>query len=197
MNNRPRGCQDFESDGAKGKEARMARVFSAIDRGLGIVEEAVSVAALVALSLLVIIQVFWRYVLSSGILWTDEVITILMVTMVMFGAAAVTRRGLHTELLVFVDMMPPALRKIVRILTSLIGLAFLLVFLFASARYCLTTAGMVTTVLRVPMQYTYTLLPLGAVLTIYEYVKSMPASFGAGSGPARGPAAEGEGEASL
>jgi len=104
-----------------------------------------------------------------------------MVAMVMFGAAAVTRRNLHTELLVFVDMMPKPLRRLVRALTSLIGLAFLLVFLFSSARYCLTTAGMVTTVLRIPIQYTYALLPLGAILTMYEYIKSMPASFGAKS----------------
>jgi TRAP-type C4-dicarboxylate transport system permease small subunit len=154
-----------------------ARVFAAIDRGIGLVEEAVSVSALVALSVLVIIQVFWRYVLSSGILWTDEVITILMVTMVMFGSAAVTRRLLHTELLVFVNMMPPPLRRVVRALTSLIGLAFLLIFLYASAKYSLTTRGMVTTVLRIPMQYVYVLLPIGAVLSIYEYLKTMPASF--------------------
>ncbi len=152
----------------------MHRVLRPIDRFIGLVEEIVSISALVVLSVLVIIQVFWRYVLNSGILWTDEVITILMVMMTMFGSAAMTRRKLHTELLVFVDKLPEPARRAVRILTSLIGLAFLGVFLFASARYSLTTRGMVTTVLRIPMQYIFVILPIGAVFSIYEYLKTMP-----------------------
>lgn len=155
----------------------MPKVLTAIDHCIGFVEEITSVAGFVVVASITLIQVFWRYVLNSGILWTDEVITIFMVMMVMFGTAAMTRRVLHTELLVFVNKLPNRARRLVRILTSIIGLTFLCIFLFAATRYTFTSKGMVTTVLRIPMQYVLALLPIGALLSIYEYVKFMPNVF--------------------
>jgi TRAP-type transport system small permease protein len=154
-------------------ERMMQKVIATLDRTVGLVEDVVCISSLAAISVLVISQVFFRYVLNSGILWVDEVVTILMVTMVMFGAPAVTRRGMHTELLVFVDKMPEPVRRPVRVLTSMIGLAFLGLFLYAATRYALNARGMVTTVLRIPIQYVYAVLPIGAALATYEYVKTM------------------------
>jgi TRAP-type C4-dicarboxylate transport system permease small subunit len=155
----------------------MPKRLATIDRAVLLVEDFVSAASLAAIVLLVIGQVFFRYVLESGLIWMDEVVTILMVAMVMFGCGAATRRLLHTELLVFVDMMPGRVRRVVRASTSLIGLAFLLLFFYSAAEYTLGSQGMVTTVLRIPIQYVYALLPVGAALTLYEYLKTMPASF--------------------
>ena len=157
----------------------MKKVIEKFDRAVGLVEEVISISSLVAISLLVITQVFFRYVLETGILWADEVVTILMVTMVMFGVPAVTRQGMHTELLVFVNMMPEPVRRPVRVLTSIIGLAFLGLFLYAATMYALNARGMVTTVLRIPIQYFYVVLPIGAALATYEYVKKMSAVFNA------------------
>ncbi|MFA6508418.1 MAG: TRAP transporter small permease [Treponemataceae bacterium] len=155
----------------------MRKIFTSFDKVVGHIEEAVSVTALVVISLLVITQVFFRYILNSGILWVDEVVTILMVTMVMFGSPAVTRRLLHTELLVFVNKMPNPIRRSVRALTSIIGLSFLGLFLYSATKYALNAHGMVTTVLRIPIQYVYSIMPVGAALAIYEYLKKMPAAF--------------------
>ena len=155
----------------------MQKTIAQFDRTVGLIEDFVAIWALVLISVLVIVQVFFRYVLSSGILWVDEVVTILMVSMVMFGVPAVTRRGMHTELLVFIDMLPKSARHVVRCVTSFIGLAFLVLFLFAAARYAADSRGMVTTVLRIPIQYVYAILPVGALLATYEFLKAMVVEF--------------------
>lgn len=155
----------------------MPKVLMKIDKGIGIIEEVVAVTGFVVVAVITVAQVFWRYVLNAGILWSDEVITTFMVMMVMFGTAGMTRRKLHTELLVFVNKLPIRFRKIVRILTGLIGLAFLCVFLYSSTRYTFSTKGMVTTVMRIPMQYLLALLPVGALLSIYEYIKTFPSIY--------------------
>jgi TRAP-type transport system small permease protein len=157
----------------------MRNIITKFDQIVGLTEEVVSVSSLTVISLLVITQVFFRYVLETGILWVDEVVTILMVTMVMSGVAAVTRRGMHTELLVFVNMMPKPVRRSVKVLTTFIGLAFLSFFLYAATMYTLNARGMVTTVLRIPIQYIYVILPIGAALTVYEYIKKMMTAFNA------------------
>ena len=159
----------------------MQKALAQFDRTVGLVEDFVAIWTLVFISLLVIAQVFFRYVLDSGILWVDEVVTILMVSMVMFGVPAVTRRGMHTELLVFIDLLPKPVRHVVRCVTSFIGLTFLVLFLFAAARYSADSRGMVTTVLRIPIQYVYAILPVGAALATYEYLKTMIVEFKAHS----------------
>lgn len=146
--------------------------YAKADRWIGVVEEATAIAALAAITVLVTAQVFLRYALDTGVLWIDEVVTILMVAMVLFGVPAVVRHHMETELLVFVEKLTPRLRFAVRLLTHLVGLAFIALFLFASVRYVLTTGTMVTTVLRIPVAYVYALLPAGALLLLYEYAKA-------------------------
>jgi C4-dicarboxylate transporter DctQ subunit len=151
----------------------MQKTFAKFDQTIGLIEDFVAISALVFISIIVTVQVFFRYVLNSGILWSDEVITILMVSMVMFGVPAVTRRKLHTELHVFINFLSPPARYTVRCVTSLIGLAFLVLFFVAAARYAMDSKGMVTTVLRIPIEFFYAILPIGAFLTFYEYLKTV------------------------
>lgn len=148
-----------------------------IDQGIAQVEEWVSLLALGAIIVLVTAQVFMRYVLDSGLIWSDEVVTILMVAMVLFGVPAVVRLGMQTELVVFVDKLPPVPRRVVRVTTHCVGLAFILLFLYASLVYTMNTGTMVTTVLRIPVRYVYVLLPLGAALLLYEYAKTLVTAF--------------------
>lgn len=144
-----------------------------IDRGIAHLEEWVSLLALAAITVIVTAQVFMRYVLEAGLLWSDEVVTILMVAMVLFGVPAVVRLGMQTELTVFVDKLPSVPRRVVRVATHFVGLAFILLFLYASIVYTMNTGTMVTTVLRIPVRYVYVLLPLGAGLLLYEYAKTL------------------------
>jgi TRAP-type C4-dicarboxylate transport system permease small subunit len=52
-------------------------------------------------------------------------------------------------------------------------LAFLVLFFVAAARYAMDSKGMVTTVLRIPIEFFYAILPIGALLTFYEYLKTV------------------------
>lgn len=153
----------------------MQQFFKKFDKGIGYVEDAVTTAALGVIVVLVVAEVFARYVLNSGILWGDEVIVNLMVLMVMFGAPAAIRRFLHTDLQVFVNMMPKPVRITVKALTCLIGLAFLGLFLYSSTTYTFAAWGSFTTVLKIPMPYIYVMMLVGAVLMVYEYLKAISA----------------------
>ena len=106
-----------------------------IDRIIKLFENVVCTATLGVIIVLVLVQVFYRYVLSSGILWIDELVINLMVLLVLVGAALATRRGLHTALEMIVDIAPgplPAVMKVIRIVGTA---AFVLVLIYASAQY--------------------------------------------------------------
>ena len=154
------------------------RALKGLDRAVGIAEDATSIGCLVVIVLVVSAQVFFRYVIGSSLLWADEVVANLLVLMVMFGAPAVTRRFLHTDLRMIVNSLPPRLATIVRTVTSMIGLLFLGVFVYSAAKYTFDARGMVTTVLKVPMPYAYSMMLVGSVLMLYEYVKTVPRMLG-------------------
>ena len=63
------------------------------DGAIHMFESAVCVASLAAIVVLVLVQVFYRYVLSSGILWLNEVVINLMILLVLVGAALATRHA--------------------------------------------------------------------------------------------------------
>jgi TRAP-type C4-dicarboxylate transport system permease small subunit len=114
--------------------------------------------------------------LDGSILWADEVVLNFMVLMVMFGAPAVTRRMLHTDLKMFVDFLPRPVGRIIRIITTTIGFLFLSIFLYAAAKYTFDARGMWTTVLKIPMPYMYSIMLFGSLLLLYEYIKTIPLS---------------------
>jgi TRAP-type C4-dicarboxylate transport system permease small subunit len=145
------------------------------DRVVGIAEDAVAIGAFSVILVLVVAQVFLRYVLNSGFIWVDELVSIFMVAMVMFGTAGATRRLMHTSLQFLIDLMPKTGKLAARMLIGAIGLAFLGIFLYASFTYAMDAKGLLSTVMKIPLPLIYSLLPAGAALTFYEYAKSIPA----------------------
>ncbi len=137
------------------------------------IEEAVCVGALALIVTLVSIQVFYRYVLSSGILWMDEVVTNLMVLMVMFGAALATRNKVHTDLRVLVSNAPPKVATGIRIFASLVIGLFLLILIYYSALHAYNSRNLSTIMLDIPLWATYGLIPAGGVLIFYEFARNL------------------------
>lgn len=68
-------------------------------------------------------QVFARYVLDDAPSWTEPMAILLMSTAMMFGAAAGVRSNRHFGFFILVESVPPALRRALLLLSSLIGVA--------------------------------------------------------------------------
>lgn len=151
----------------------MKRVFETLDRGIAVLEDAGCVVSFGAIVCIVVTHVFFRYVLRSGILWSDEVVQILMVSMAMFGTARAVRVDGHTELQSFVDRLPAGARIVVRTAVSLVSLGFLVLFFLSSFEFTITTGTLKTVMLRIPRKYCYMFLPIGAGLSIYEFLKTL------------------------
>ena len=97
---------------------------------------ACTVVAAVALGVIVCINganVFGRYFLAMPISWAEEAMLYLMVLTVFSGAAAVTWRQEHIKIEAFLEVMPPAARKISVALTGIVTLVALSMAVYASS----------------------------------------------------------------
>ncbi len=68
-------------------------------------------SALVIMSSIIAWGVFTRYVLGSGSFWPEPISIFLTIKLTFYGAAACYRAGTHISLKMFVDLLPPALKR--------------------------------------------------------------------------------------
>lgn len=151
----------------------MSMTFKKIDRSISFIEDIFSVLIFSVIVIVVMAHVFSRYVLRSGILWSDELIQILLVAMVMFASARAIRMDGHTDLQGIVNAMPRKLGMFFKIFSTGATLLFLSIFFFSAYRHTVSAGNLVTVMLRIPRRWCYASMPLGAALMIYEFVKTI------------------------
>lgn len=108
-------------------EARPAGGLLAISRFLSAVCNAslyVAGAGLVVMSVIVLWQVFLRYVLNWGNSWTELTAILLMSWFIFLGAAVGVRENYHLGFDVLLYVLPPGSKKILRTISDLVVLAF-------------------------------------------------------------------------
>lgn len=136
--------------------------------------EWVLIALMVALTVIVIVAVFYRKA-GESLSWYDEVASIMLAWITYYGAALAALRRRHIGL----DSVLLAIPLPVRMWATAVG-EFLVIAFFAA----LAWAGFeVTQVLRgdtlvsltwVPVQFTQSVMPIGAVLFIFAELLSLP-----------------------
>lgn len=82
--------------------------------------EIISGTFLIIATVIVIINIFLRYVMKTGIYWSEEVVTGLFVWAVFIGSAAGFKRHKHIGVDFLVSKLPDGIRKVVNIIVDII-----------------------------------------------------------------------------
>ena len=85
------------------KQTRLVRLWA-------LAEETIAVGLLVAMTAIVLVQVIGRYLLTNPFMWTEEVTRLLLIWLTFIAGAAVTRRGVHISVDMFLRPMPSRAR---------------------------------------------------------------------------------------
>ncbi|MGM0420997.1 MAG: TRAP transporter small permease [Bacillota bacterium] len=90
-----------------------------------------------AMVVVVLVGTFWRYVLRSPFLWTEELARYLMIWMALIAASISLKEREHVGIRLVIDKVPERPRKIIRFITQI----FMLLFLYYLTREGFTMAG--------------------------------------------------------
>jgi len=126
--------------------------------------QAVSVALLASYFVLVLLQVFFRYVLNESLFWAEELVRGAMLWGIMLSAALVGAARGHIRVEVLELMLPPRGRRVVVWLANALTLAFSLILVWAGVQFVDRTWMQQSPVLDVPKWTVYLAIPVGAVL---------------------------------
>lgn len=133
------------------------------------------VFSLSAMSIIIFIQVVFRYILKASLPWSEEVSRYLLVWTTFFGGAYGVKTGAHIGVEAFTLLLPEKYRKILSIFITLCSMV-LCVFIFKYGMMIVKsqlTKGQVSPAMRIPMGYVYLAIPVGMVLFIIRYIQNI------------------------
>ena len=123
---------------------------------------------LLAMTILVAISVFLRYVLNIGFVWAEELVIFIFVYLTFCGAAVALNKKAHIKIDVFVEYLPVKMQKVVAIIVNF-GIAVFSLIILITGLQLIKQVGYVTSAgFRIPIGYAYLAVPLsaGAMLVI-------------------------------
>ena len=129
-----------------------------------LITEALTVLLVGSFVLLIILQVFFRFVLNSSITWSEEVVQFLLLWSVMLGSAVASDRQGHIALDPMRDKLGPLWFGIVQWLGGICTLSFCTCLVFYGVRFIARVGSMTASASDIPMAYAYAAMPVGALL---------------------------------
>ena len=127
------------------------------------------------LVVLVVANVFARYILEIGILWAEELSRLAFVWVVFLGSyVALCRKG-HMAMEIGVQQLPVASRRRVLIASRYLVLIFLAALVFAGAKLVMTTVGFgrQSPILGISAAWGYLSVPVSAALMFLEVMREL------------------------
>jgi TRAP-type transport system small permease protein len=137
-----------------------------LDRGV----EWLCILLLAVISVDLLLGVFSRYVLERTFVWYDEVARASFMWLVFLGAAVAVRRGAHFGLHMFVEMLPPPLKRAALLLTPLVVIVFSAALVVLGWPLMVHGGTQTTAVMGMPVSWIYAAMPAGGVLMVFYAV---------------------------
>jgi len=96
------------------------------------IAEAVNAVVLALMLLMTVGQIMFRSVLKISASWSEELIQYSFAFIVFVGAIAVTKDESHITITMGLDMVPPAVKRAMRVVGRLLVLPFMAVFTYGA-----------------------------------------------------------------
>jgi TRAP-type C4-dicarboxylate transport system permease small subunit len=120
------------------------------------------------MSVIVLLQIIFRFVVFVPLPWSEELARYLMIWTGMVGSFVAMREGRHIGVTMVVDRLPPRAALAVSIFVQAATIAFLVILARQGLALTLVNLQQLSPAMRIPMFYPYLAVPVGAALMILE-----------------------------
>ena len=138
------------------------------------IETKICVSLLVVMSIIVVVQVFSRYLFSYSFVWAEELVRYLMIWMVLLGAARVQSMNDHIRIDFFPMLAGPRGSRLMEIIFRLATLTFLTIICIKGLKVAYFNRLFESSGLRISMLWPTLAIPVGSFLigiyTIYALI---------------------------
>ncbi len=127
---------------------------------------------LAVMSVVVFLQVVFRFFIKASLPWSEELSRYLLVYITYFGCAYGIKTGAHLGVEAFVLILPKKVQKLLNIIVQLGGMMVCLLIMKLGADIVATQmqSGQLSPAMRLPMWAMYCAIPIGMAFCVIRYV---------------------------
>ena len=128
-----------------------------------------------AMSIILFVQVVFRFVLHAALPWSEEASRYLLVWTAFIGGAYGVRRGAHIGIEAFALLLPKKAQKVLNIFVLVVSTVVCCVILKYGIDIVSTqlSKGQLSPAMRIPMGYMYAAIPVGMVFFIIRHIEEI------------------------
>lgn len=131
------------------------------------------VILLTAMTIVVVIGIFARYILLISIPWTEEIARYLMIWTGFVGFGVAYRKKELISVKLFIDILPANLFRMALFVSDILCSIFLIVAVIYGIKLCLINMNQLSPASRIPVSIIYAAIPLGCTLYLVFVVESI------------------------
>ncbi len=151
---------------ANSTEKHTPSVLSLLIQRLNVAALVIIVILFSAMSAVVMLQVFCRYVLNSALLWPEELARYLMIWITFLGSGVAMYKGAHTGVTSIIDRIPGRWQSVVGLIIYAFIAVFLVIFTRYSFKVSMISASDVSPALGMRLLWPRLALPVGSILML-------------------------------
>lgn len=138
-------------------------------------EEYVLVASLSILVVLVVMQVFFRFVINFSMGWSEELARYLLIWIAWIAASFAVHKNAHIRVEILKDMFKTKTKQILEFLVLIICFGFAVFLAVEGTKFILAikTTMQVSPSLKLNMWIVYLAVPIGGVLMAIRFIQQM------------------------
>lgn len=144
----------------------LRQLLADLSRKLGQIEQMLAVALLATMTIVVSLQVFFRYILGQPLVWSEELARLLQVWLTYIAVGKMLSDRAHIEVDFFARLLPPAARVVLATLTDILIALFSVVLINAGIALAQVQMGSASTALRIPTAFFSMPLVLASILVL-------------------------------
>lgn len=148
-------------------------VFKKIMDGSEQLASVVGVAAFSTMTVMGILQVFFRYVVGSSLYFSEELARYAFVWAVFMASAVCLRRGMHAAIGMIVNWLPAGVRRVALVAAGICNVVFFTLVLIKGAELTMEVREQLSTAMEVSMSYAYAAIPAGGLLLLLYSVEEL------------------------
>lgn len=134
---------------------------------------AVVTGILVVDVVIVVAQVFFRFVLKNPLGWSEQICRLLFLWAIMLGIPVVFYEKCDLVFDILFEKFPPKLQKIMSCVFALISIGFCVFYFIAGMSLCIKTGARMTAGVKMPLNVLYGAQPVCAALLLLVFIERL------------------------
>lgn len=127
----------------------------------------------ISTSIIVFIEIIFRYFLSFSLGWSSELAKNFFVWMSFLGAAVCIKRGMHFSFPLFIHRIPLKTRRFIEIFTNILIILFVVILLVSGVESFQQSLRQTFIALDISYGWLFSVIPISAILMIIYLVQKI------------------------